>query len=254
MRILLSGCSGKMGRMIASLVKETEGMTIVAGVDPCPSVDLGFPVYTDIFSVAEKADVLIDFSHHTAVFSVLRMAKAKSMPVVICTTAHTPEEKELIFAAAKDVPVFYSANMSLGINLLMLLCKQAAAVLGDDFDIEIIEKHHNQKIDAPSGTAYLLADAINDERSNAYEYVYNRHDSREKRTKSEIGMHAVRGGTIVGEHDVLFAGNDEVITLSHSASSRRVFAEGAVKAAAFLMSKKPGLYNMTDMLKLRLSL
>ena len=254
MKILLSGCCGKMGRMIAALVKETEGMEIVAGIDPYPGDGLDFPVYTDIFSVREASDVLIDFSHHSAIFSVLRMAKAKAMPVVICTTAHTPEEKELIFAASKDIPVFYSANMSLGINLLMLLCKQAAAVLGEDFDIEIIEKHHNQKIDAPSGTAYLLADAINDERNNAYEYVYNRHDSHEKRKKSEIGMHAVRGGTIVGEHDVLFAGCDEVITLSHSATSRRVFAEGAVKAASFLVGKDAGLYNMTDMLKLRLSL
>ncbi len=252
--ILLSGCLGKMGRMIASLVNETEGVRVVAGVDINTADDLGFPVYTDIFAVKEKADVLIDFSHHSAVFSVLRMAKMNRMPVVICTTGHTPDEKELITAASSEVPVFFSANMSLGINLLMLLCKQAASVLENDFDIELIEKHHNQKLDAPSGTAYLLADAINDALEQPCEYVYDRHDRREKRGKKEIGLHAVRGGNIVGEHEVIFAGQDEVVTLSHSATSRRVFAEGAVKAAVFVKDQNPGLYSMQDLLKLRLGL
>ena len=253
-KILLTGCLGKMGRMIASLVNETEGVSVVAGVDITACDDLDFPVYTDIFSVKEKADVLIDFSHHTAIFSVLRMAKMNRMPVVICTTGHTAEEKELIVAASSEVPVFFSANMSLGINLLMLLCKQAASVLENDFDIELIEKHHNQKLDAPSGTAYLLADAINDSLKEPCEYVYDRHAVREKRSKKEIGMHAVRGGNIVGEHEVIFAGQDEVVTLSHSATSRRVFAEGAVKAAVFIRDQSVGMYSMQDLLKLRLGM
>ena len=252
--ILLSGCLGKMGRMITALVGESKDARIVAGVDTSTADDLGFPVYTDIFAVKEKADVLIDFSHHTAVFSVLRMAKMNRMPVVICTTGHTSDEKDLIMAASAEVPVFFSANMSLGINLLMLLCKQAASVLESDFDIEIIEKHHNQKIDAPSGTAYLLADGINEALKSPCEYVYDRHSRREKRGMKEIGMHAVRGGSIVGEHEVIFAGQDEVVTLAHSATSRRVFAEGAVKAAAFIKEQPVGLYSMQDLLKLRLGI
>jgi 4-hydroxy-tetrahydrodipicolinate reductase len=241
-----------MGRVIASLAEDTPDVKVVAGVDPNGEDNRGFPVYTDIFAVKEEADVLVDFSHHSAVFSVLRMAKTNCLPVVIATTGHTPEEKALIEAAASDIPVFSSANMSLGINLLMLLCKQAASVLEGEFDIEIIEKHHNKKLDAPSGTAYLLADAINHRLKTPCAYMYDRHAQKEARKNNEIGIHAVRGGTIVGEHEVLFAGKDEVISLSHSAASRRVFAEGAIKAAFYIKDRKPGLYSMNDLLKMKL--
>jgi 4-hydroxy-tetrahydrodipicolinate reductase len=205
-----------------------------------------FPVYVSAEDFTGKCDVIVDFSFHTATEGLLNYAVKNNLPIVIATTGHTEEETALIKKAAETVPVFYSRNMSLGINLLIALANKACKSLGSAFDIEIIEKHHNQKLDAPSGTALMIADALKDTRDIETEYIYNRQPVKQKRQKNEIGIHAVRGGTIVGEHEVIFAGKDEVITLSHSAASRDVFAEGAVRAAQFIVGKTPALYDMND--------
>ncbi len=245
--ILLTGCNGRMGNAVASSCQNTPECNIVAGIDVMGGKNASdFPVFVSLNDFEGKADVIIDFSHHTATEGLLNFAKAKKIPVVLATTGHTPEETVLIKEAAKTIPVFYSRNMSLGINLLIALAKKACLSLGEVFDIEIIEKHHNQKLDAPSGTALMLADALKETREGKTEYVYNRQPLHQKRQSTEIGIHAVRGGTIVGEHEVIFAGKDEVITLSHSASSRNVFAEGAVRAALFLAGKPSGMYDMND--------
>ena len=246
-RILLSGCNGKMGRIIAGCVRERKDCTIVAGIDPCGRPFDGFPVFTAPADCAVKADVIIDFSHPNALEPLLQYAASTHIPAVIATTGLSEAQVALIREMSASVPLFFTANMSLGVNLLMELAKKAAAVLGGQFDIEIIEKHHNQKIDAPSGTALMLADAISDVLKKRPQYVYDRHAVREKRTKNEIGIHAVRGGTIVGEHEVLFAGHDEVLTLSHSAMSKEVFATGSINAALFLCGQLNGLYNMGDL-------
>ena len=194
-------------------------------------------------------DVIIDFSNPALLNDLLDFAVKKSMPVVIATTGYDESQKRQIEEASRKTSVFFTYNMSLGINLLANLAKKAVQVLGDGFDIEIIEKHHNQKIDAPSGTALMLADAICEELNKPMKYEYDRHSKREKRTKNEIGMHAVRGGTIVGEHEIMFAGRDEIITLSHSARSKEVFAVGAVNAALFLKDKPAGMYSMKEMIE-----
>lgn len=245
--IILNGCSGKMGRVITELVKEDEECRIVAGFDINENTEYDYPVYSDIFSCKEKADVIIDFSHPSAVDNLLKYAQNTKTPVVVCTTGLSDEQRNSLKTISKDIPLFFSANMSLGINLLIELSKKAALLLGEDFDIEIIEKHHNQKIDAPSGTALAIADEISDTFSVPRQYVYDRHSKRTKRTKNEIGLHAVRGGTIVGEHEVLFAGHNEVISLSHSAQSKEVFAVGAIRAAKFLADKAPGYYSMKEL-------
>ena len=238
-----------MGRVIQQLVAERTDCTIVAGVDLFADSAAAFPAYTNIADVQEEADVIIDFSHPSLLTPILSYAAQKGgIPAVLCTTGYSAEQVEALKTAAQTQPVFYSRNMSLGINLLIELSKKAAKVLGDQFDIEIIEKHHNQKIDAPSGTALMLADAIASVRDGETQYVYDRHAQRKKREKSEIGLHAVRGGTIVGEHEVVFAGNHEVITLSHSAQSKELFATGAVNAAVYMCGKGPGLYDMSDMI------
>ena len=238
-----------MGRVIQQLVAERTDCTIAAGVDLFSDSTAAFPAYTNIADVQEEADVIIDFSHPSLLTPILSYAAQKGgIPAVLCTTGYSAEQVEALKTAAQAQPVFYSRNMSLGINLLIELSKKAAKVLGDQFDIEIIEKHHNQKIDAPSGTALMLADAIASVRDGETQYVYDRHAQRKKREKSEIGLHAVRGGTIVGEHEVLFAGNHEVITLSHSAQSKELFATGAVNAAVYMCGKGPGLYDMSDMI------
>ncbi|HJB60321.1 MAG TPA: 4-hydroxy-tetrahydrodipicolinate reductase [Candidatus Ruminococcus gallistercoris] len=248
-RILLCGCFGKMGRVIQQLVAGRTDCTIAAGVDLFADSTAAFPAYTNIADVQEEADVIIDFSHPSLLTPILSYAAQKGgIPAVLCTTGYSAEQVEALKTAAQTQPVFYSRNMSLGINLLIELSKKAAKVLGDQFDIEIIEKHHNQKIDAPSGTALMLADAIASVRDGETQYVYDRHAQRKKREKSEIGLHAVRGGTIVGEHEVVFAGNHEVITLSHSAQSKELFATGAVNAAVYMCGKGPGLYDMSDMI------
>lgn len=247
--IAISGACGKMGRVIARLCKEREDCTVVAGVDKLGDVYDDFPVYKSVFDMTEKPDVIIDFSHPSALDDLLSYCKINGTPVVLATTGYTDEERARITSASAEIPVFFTFNMSLGINLLVELARKAAQILGDEFDIEIVEKHHNQKKDAPSGTAIMIAEAINEELDNTKHFVYDRHSVRKPREKSEIGMHAVRGGTIVGEHDVIFAGHDEVITLSHSAQSREVFAAGAVNAAVFLSGKPAGLYAMSDLIK-----
>ncbi len=246
--IILSGASGKMGGVLARLIAARDNCTVVAGLDIADSTDSGFPVYGNPADCQEAADVLIDFSHPAALSKVIEIAKARRLPVVLATTGYTEEQIEMIHALSKEVPVFFSANMSLGVNLLSALVEKAAAVLGDSFDIEIVEKHHNQKVDAPSGTALMLANAAKEGLSFEPEYVYERHSVRQKRDKKEIGISAVRAGTIVGEHDVIFGGQDEVITLSHLALSKDIFAHGAINAALFLIGKAPGLYSMKDML------
>ena len=238
-----------MGRVIQQLVAGRTDCTIAAGVDLFADSAAAFPAYTNIADVQEEADVIIDFSHPSLLTPILSYAAQKGgIPAVLCTTGYSAEQVEALKTSAQTQPVFYSRNMSLGINLLIELSKKAAKVLGDQFDIEIIEKHHNQKIDAPSGTALMLADAIASVRDGETQYVYDRHAQRKKREKSEIGLHAVRGGTIVGEHEVVFAGNHEVITLSHSAQSKELFATGAVNAAVYMCGKGPGLYDMSDMI------
>ncbi len=248
-KVALSGCNGSMGQVVVRTAERYDNIKIVAGYDIDTTQRNNFRVYNDLDQCKEDIDVIIDFSHPSALERLLAFALKRKIPVVIATTGLPREQKLSLEAASMQIPVFFSANMSLGINLLVDLVKQAAAVLSDTFDIEIIEKHHNRKIDAPSGTALLIADAINEVLSNKFQYVYDRHASRKRRSKNEIGIHAVRGGTIAGEHTVIFAGNDEIIEINHSARSRDIFAEGALKAAAFIYGKSPGLYNMNDMIK-----
>lgn len=247
-KIILSGANGKMGRVIQNVVSLRDDCEIVAGVD-LNTESTSFPVYTDINEITEKADVIIDFSNPVLLDSLLAYSKANKMPLVIATTGYDDNQKAQINDASKESPIFFTYNMSMGINLLANLAKKAVSVLGSDFDIEIIEKHHNQKIDAPSGTALMLADAICEKIDNDMKYEYDRHSKREKRTKNEIGLHAVRGGTIVGEHDIMFCGRDEIITLSHSARSKEIFAVGAVNAAVYMNGKDAGLYDMAELIK-----
>ncbi len=246
--IVIQGVMGRMGTALQKIIAERQDCRIVAGVDAAPGDTLAFPVYRQLADMREAADVLIDFSLPAATRAALEYAAQHRLPCVICTTGLDAEDKALMQKAAGTSPVFFSANMSLGINLLAELCRRAATAL-PGFDIEIIEKHHHNKVDAPSGTALLLADAINDAAGGRYHYVYDRHDVRAARQADEIGIASVRGGSIVGEHDVLFAGPDEVLTLSHAAYSRDVFANGAVAAAVFLTDKAPGMYSMQDMME-----
>ena len=248
-RILLSGCNGAMGRVICAAAHEREGIEIVAGIDPNTQAAATFPVFAAPADCDVAADVIIDFSHPAACAPLLAYATSKNIPVVVATTGLGEEQIHLVNETAKILPVFFSWNMSLGINLMLELCKTATRVLGREFDIEIIEKHHNKKIDAPSGTAFMLANSIADEFENPPRYEFDRHSKRQCRTKDEIGIHAVRGGTIVGEHDVVFAGRDELLTISHSARSKEIFATGAISAAEFLCGKPAGLYSMADMIK-----
>lgn len=245
---VINGCGGKMGHVVARLASQDSEINITAGFDIADCKDFDFPVYTNYDNLKEKADVIIDFSHPDCIDGLLSYCKKNKIPAVICTTGLSNRQKNELEAAAEEIPVFFSANMSLGINLIISLAKQAVKLLEDSFDIEIIEKHHNQKIDAPSGTALAIADAVSGEMKKQAEYVYDRHTQRIKRKPNEIGIHSVRGGTIVGEHSVIFAGNDEVIELKHSAASKEVFAVGAIKAAKFLVGKKPGMYDMNDLI------
>lgn len=247
-KLLLCGCAGKMGAAVRNIVNERRDCKIVTGVDRAPA-ELGFSVYQDIGAVTEPVDVVVDFSHPSALEPILRYCKANQSAAVLCTTGYSPEQVQAVESAARELPVFYSRNMSLGINLLMELAKTASSVLGQDFDVEIVEAHHNQKIDAPSGTALMLADAVNSTRENGMKYNYDRHSQRKKREPAELGIHSIRGGTIVGEHQVIFAGQHEVITLSHSAQSKELFAVGAVNAAVFMAGKGPGLYDMGDLVR-----
>jgi 4-hydroxy-tetrahydrodipicolinate reductase len=236
-----------MGQAVVKAAANYDICNIIAGVDINPVKLSTFPVYSSLNDVTENSNILIDFSHPSGLEVLLNYAASRKLPTVIATTGLSQRQHELIADLSKQIPIFCSANMSIGVNLLINLVKKAAAVLSDSFDIEIIEKHHNQKLDAPSGTAIMLADAVSSVVNPKPEYVHDRHSYRRKRSKNEIGIHAVRGGTIVGEHEVIFAGNDEIIELSHSAMSREIFAAGAIKAALFLYNKPAGLYNMDNL-------
>ena len=248
-RILISGASGKMGHAVAAAIAGRTDCTVLAGIDLNTKQYGEFPIFESFTALPEKPDVVIDFSNPAVLDSLLEYCLTNGVPAVLATTGYNEEQLAKIRKAAESIPVFFSFNMSLGINLLVQLAKKATSILGGQFDIEIVEKHHNQKLDAPSGTALMLADAINATLDNQYHYVYDRHSKRAKREKTEIGMHAIRGGTIVGEHDIIFAGHDEVITLSHSAASKEVFAVGAVNAAVFLAGQKPGMYDMSALME-----
>lgn len=248
-RLIMHGCNGKMGQVIAGLAAADENAQIVAGVDAWDNGKNSFPVYGNIEDCDVEADAVIDFSAAPAVDKLLDYCVERKIPCVLCTTGLSEAQMAKVRAASSKVAILKSANMSLGINLLLKLLKEAAGVLAPaGFDIEVVEKHHNQKVDAPSGTALALADAINEEFDNSYNYIYDRSRRREKRDGKEIGILAVRGGTIVGEHDVIFAGADEVITFSHNAYSKSVFAKGALEAAKFLTGKPAGLYDMSSVI------
>ena len=247
-KIIMHGCNGRMGQTIVNLIREIEDKIIVAGISADGQALNSFPVYKNISECQEKADVIIDFSNTSTLNDLLSYATSHKTPLVIATTGFSEEELNQISEASKIIPILRSANMSLGINLMLDLIKKATSTLEKDFDIEIIEKHHNNKVDSPSGTALLLADAINDTLEEKATYKYDRHTEKQKRSKNEIGIHAIRGGTIVGEHTVICAGEDEVIEIKHTASSRKIFAKGAIHAADFISKQKSGLYSMQDSL------
>ena len=248
-KIAICGANGKMGHTIYNCIKERSDCIVIAGIDSYTAVYADFPIVEKPSMLPEKPDVIIDFSNPSSLDALLEYCLSTGTPAVLATTGYSEEQIDKIKEATQQIAVFFTFNMSLGINLLVQLAKKAAAVLGDRFDIEIVEKHHNQKIDAPSGTAIMLANAINETLGDTKNYVYDRHSRRQKRDKNEIGMHAIRGGTIVGEHDVIFAGNDEVITLSHSAASKTVFAEGSINAAVYISKKGAGLYDMSELVR-----
>jgi len=251
LKVVICGINGKMGQVLTNLINSKDDFQLVAGIDrsfPTFSNNAQYKTYSfkdDLLAV--NADVIIDFSHPDMLDSLLNFSLSKRIPLVICTTGFSEDQINKIRVASKKIPIFFSGNMSLGINLLIELSKRAAKILGDNFDIEIIEKHHNQKLDAPSGTALMIANAISSERQNL-EYIFDRHQKREKRKQNEIGIHSVRGGTIVGEHEVIFAGQNELLSISHSAQNKEIFALGALKAAKFLRFCSEGLYSMGDLL------
>lgn len=249
-KILMHGCNGKMGRMITEIVKNEEDAVIAAGVDKFTGIPNDYPVFGEITQCDVDVDVVIDFSNAGAVDELLDYCVKKSLPVVLCTTGLSDEQLKKVDECSEKIAVLKSANMSMGINLLLKLLKDAAKVLAPaGYDIELVEKHHNQKLDAPSGTALALADSINEAMGNEYEYVYDRSQVRKKRDAKEIGISAVRAGTIVGEHEVIFAGTDEVIEFKHTAYSRSVFAKGAVEAGKFLAGQPAGMYDMGDVIQ-----
>ena len=245
-RIILSGALGKMGKAITACVENRNDCKIVAGID-LANDESTFPIFKSFNDINVDADVIIDFSHPSVLDELLNFAKDKKIPAVIATTGLNEQQIADIKTVSDDVPLFFSANMSIGVSLVSELAKKAAKVLQGSFDIEIVEAHHNQKIDAPSGTALMLADSISEALNEKPIYEFDRHSKRMKRTKNEIGIHAVRGGTIVGEHEIIFAGPDEVIKISHSAYSKQLFANGSVNAGLFLVGKEPGFYSMKDL-------
>ena len=250
LKIIISGCNGHMGRVVEAICNSTPNTKVVAGFDVLGSTDRDFPVYSSPAQFTGEADAVIDFSSPAALDGLLAFAKATKTPLVLATTGYSPEQIAQIGAAALEVPIFRSANMSLGINVLLELVKKAAAVLGDSYDIEIVERHHRRKVDAPSGTALMIADAAAESCGHDTEYVFERHSVRQPRDKKEIGISAVRGGTIVGEHEIIFAGHDEIMEIKHTALSREIFAQGAVEAAKFIAGvTAPGLYDMSMLVK-----
>lgn len=249
-KLIMHGCNGKMGQVITKIVKEDGNAEIVAGIDKYMGIPNEYPVFESIRECDIEADVIIDFSNASAVDELLDYCVEKKMPVVLCTTGLSDKQLQKIQVVSEKVAVLKSANMSLGVNMLLKLLQDATKVLAPaGFDIEIVEKHHNQKVDAPSGTALAMADSINEALDHTYTYVYDRSQERRKRDKKEIGISAVRGGTIVGEHQVIYAGEDEVIEFKHTAYSKAVFAKGAVEAGKFLKGKETGLYNMSDVIR-----
>ena len=248
-KVIMHGCNGHMGQVITQLVEKDPEIEIVAGIDLNDCRDNGYPVFTDIWTCDVEADAVIDFCTAKATDTLLEYCAKRQIPVVLCTTGLTDEQIKKVEETSKHVAVLKSANMSLGINLLMKLVKEAAQTLAAaGFDMEIVEKHHRLKVDAPSGTALALADSLNEGLDNAYHYTFDRSQRREQRPKKEIGISAVRGGTIVGEHEIIFAGQDEVIELKHTAYSRAIFGKGAVSAALYLAGKEAGMYDMSDVI------
>jgi len=246
-RIFLNGCNGRMGKVITDICSQEQGVSIVAGAD-ANAAPSSFPVYPSAVDCKEDFDVIIDFSHVLAFPSVIRLAQDKKKPLIMCTTGLTDDNKKTLSSLSEKTAVFYSANMSLGINILINLAQKAADILYPGFDVEIIEAHHNQKVDAPSGTALMIADAVNETLDHQLEYVYDRHNVRQKRDPKELGLHSIRGGSIVGDHSIIFAGPEEVLTISHTAQTRNVFARGAVSAARFMCGKSAGMYSMKDLI------
>lgn len=248
MNIILCGCNGKMGQSIVKNISNFENFNIVFGVDKNTNINNKFPVLDNLNKINntdKNIDVLIDFSSPSNLDNILDYCLSTKIPAVICTTGFTDTQINKIEKASEDIPIFYSQNMSLGVNLLINLAKKAAEFLGSDFDIEIIEKHHNNKIDSPSGTAYMIANEIN--QNNKYNYVFDRTQKKSKREKNEIGIHSVRAGSLCGEHEIIFAGPNESISITHSAQSRDIFALGALKAAKFIINQKPGFYNINNL-------
>lgn len=247
-RIFLSGCMGRMGRVITDMCAEYDDCVIVAGSDVVENPASAFPIYADPNDCKEEFDVIIDFSHVSAFANITKLAETRNKPIVICTTGLSEEQKADMKKLSEKVGVFYSGNMSLGINVLIKLVREAAAKLYPDFDIELVEEHHNKKLDAPSGTALMIADGMNEELNGQLEYVFERQSKRQKREKKELGIHSIRGGNIVGEHKVMFIGGEEILTISHSAQTRSVFGRGAVAAAKYMLGKGAGMYDMQNML------
>ena len=249
-KIIISGCNGHMGRVVAELCAADPQVEVAAGFDIMGSADGAFPVYSSPAQFQGKADAVIDFSSPAALEGLLDFARRTGTPLILATTGYSPEQVAQIGQAALEVPIFRSGNMSLGINVLLELVKKAASVLGDSYDIEILERHHRRKVDAPSGTALMIADAAAQSCGHETEYVFERHSVRHPREKKEIGISSIRGGTIVGEHEIIFAGHDEIIEIRHTALSREIFAQGAVEAAKFMAGvEKPGLYDMSQLVK-----
>lgn len=247
-KIFLNGCCGRMGKAIVNLCQQSDECQIVAGGDLITNPDYKFPVYTNVTECEEDFDVIIDFSNAKAVPTILQFALNRNKPFICCTTALSDETVASILEASDKIAVFKSANMSLGINMMVELCKKATKILYPEFDIEIVEAHHNRKLDAPSGTAMMIASAIDQEIPDNIEYVYDRHSVNKARTKQEIGISSIRGGNIVGEHSAMFISDEEILTISHSAQTRDVFAKGALTAAKFMAGKDKGYYTMSDVI------
>ena len=248
LKAIISGCGGYMGNVLTRLIEKDNEVEVVAGIDRSLPAYKGYPMFTSFDECNFDAQVIIDFSHPSALNSILNYAIQKKCALVLAVTGYSDSQNEKILKASEAIPIFQSGSMSLGVNLMKKLLKQTVSSLGDGFDIEIVERHHNRKLDAPSGTALLLADAINESLNDKKTYNCSRFGKEAKRTKGEIGIHAVRGGTIVGEHQVIFAGLDEIIEIKHTSLSRDIFAVGAVRAAKFIYDKQPGHYDMDDML------
>ena len=248
LEVMVNGCYGKMGQIVCDLIEQNENLVLKCGFDKNITGEFAFPVYDKIENIVEKPDVIIDFSIPVATLTILQYAVSNHVPIVIATTGFTNEEELIIKEASKKIPIFKSANMSYDIMIMKKLVQWLAPLLKNT-DIEITETHHNRKIDSPSGTAQMLADSINKSLGSSLYYEYNRHDKHEKRNKNEIGINSIRGGNIVGEHTVQFFGEYETFEIKHTSYSRNLFAEGALKAADFIVTKSNGLYNMEDMFK-----